>query len=381
MNGILNGDGSKLNPYQITDAADLNAMRNNVNACYVLMNNIDMSEFNSLSTIGWTQIVDFYGDLNGNGHYIVNLKINATGVSYTAFIKTLYGSIRNLGFVEASIIGGTYTSAFCYTGTANATIENCFITGMVQGESYVASFVAGTWNSISFKNNFSTATIRATSNYATGLIDTLAINSNATDCYFAGTLLIVSASTGQYGLIRTITGTMTDCFFNSELTTSTVSTGALTTSGFKLAANFTSWTDKYTDTRSIWDLKDGKYPLLSYLTDSKYVIKCDGKYMSIVDSAWVTFSTDTTVLPTDDQLQQWGLNNYEVSLVSRSLWNELRKYGKFEFISQVNRYEYNETVTSAVFTKYKDILGGTLYKAPLDVSLLTSNLLSIEILQ
>ena len=103
--------------------------------------------------------------------------------------------------------------------------------------------------------------------------------------------------------------------------------------------------------------------------------------MTVTDGMWVTFSTNTTVLPTDEQLKQWGLNNYEVSLISRSLWNELRKFGKFEFISQVDRYEYNETVSVASFTKYKDILGGTLYKAPLDISLLTSNLLSIEILQ
>ena len=201
------------------------------------------------------------------------------------------------------------------------------------------------------------------------------------DCYYAGALFIISASTGQYGLIRTTSGTMTDCFFNTELTTSTVSTGGLTTSGFKLASNFINFTDNYTPTRKIWDIKNGKYPLLSYLTDSKYVIKCDNKYMTIVNSAWITFSTDTSILPTDAQLQQWGMNNYEISLVSRSLWNELRKYGKFEFISQVNRYEYNEVVTATNFTKYKDILGGTLYKAPLDVSLLTSNLLSIEILQ
>ena len=71
------GTGTSEDPYQIATAEQLDAIRNNLGASYVLVNDIDLSNYGNWVPIGWS----FYGTLDGQNHSISNLTIN-----YDAFV-------------------------------------------------------------------------------------------------------------------------------------------------------------------------------------------------------------------------------------------------------------------------------------------------------
>ena len=62
------GDGSSGNPYQITNCVQLQEMNNNLNAYYVLMNDIDCSDtVNWNSGEGFVPVVYLWELLTGKG--------------------------------------------------------------------------------------------------------------------------------------------------------------------------------------------------------------------------------------------------------------------------------------------------------------------------
>ena len=82
------GTGTSEDPYQIATAEQLDAIRNNLSASYVLVNDIDLSNYGNWVPIGWSFDPNpspgstfFYGTLDGQNHSISNLTIN-----YDAFV-------------------------------------------------------------------------------------------------------------------------------------------------------------------------------------------------------------------------------------------------------------------------------------------------------
>jgi hypothetical protein len=98
---IFKGLGTESVPYQIETAEQLNMIREYLNKYFILMKNIDMSNFGT-----WTPIVDFSGVLDGNGYEIQNITINNTGA--TGLFANISGSsrtaVKNLG-ITGSIVG------------------------------------------------------------------------------------------------------------------------------------------------------------------------------------------------------------------------------------------------------------------------------------
>lgn len=133
----------------IYDAADLYAIRNNLEGNYIMMADIDLSEATApggeLDTgNGWDPIQNFAGTLDGNGHYIKGLTIygNPKSGEVGLFAKTSYPSAKicNLGMIDVNInivrdssAGNGYnTAALLAEGyDYRTTIENCFVTGLV----------------------------------------------------------------------------------------------------------------------------------------------------------------------------------------------------------------------------------------------------------
>lgn len=139
----------------IYDAADLYAIRNNLEGNYIMMADIDLSEATApggeLDTgNGWEPIQNFNGTLDGNGHYIKGLtiygdpKARCVGLfgyspSYTK------AKICNLGMVDVNInivrdsSNSGYASDYRTAAVLGdgfdywtmATIENCFVTGQI----------------------------------------------------------------------------------------------------------------------------------------------------------------------------------------------------------------------------------------------------------
>lgn len=136
----------------IYDAADLYAIRNDLEGNYIMMADIDLSEATApggeLDTgNGWEPIQDFAGTLDGNGHYIKGLTIYGKPKKYDV---GLFGSINsssaepkicNLGMVDVNInivrdssgySEDSYsTAALLADGSWYTKIENCFVTGQI----------------------------------------------------------------------------------------------------------------------------------------------------------------------------------------------------------------------------------------------------------
>ena len=132
------GDGSDETPFLIEDAADLNAVRDNLTASYQLANDIDLAEWiaSNSPTDGWDPIADFKGNLDGNGFVISGLWIERATTNNVGLFGSLPGAtIKNLGVIIPDgkrIIGNQYVGGIVghtpYTTTA-ILIENCFVTG------------------------------------------------------------------------------------------------------------------------------------------------------------------------------------------------------------------------------------------------------------
>ena len=119
----LFGNGSIGNPYKIDSVCALKNIVNCPNACYKLVNNLDMQ--------GESVIVEtFAGVLDGNNYTITNLTID-NKASYTGLVGINNGTIKNLTLKNAIISGKVddiginecYVGAFA--GKNCGTINNC----------------------------------------------------------------------------------------------------------------------------------------------------------------------------------------------------------------------------------------------------------------
>lgn len=132
----------------ITNADELNAIRDNLDGDYILANDIDLSEFDNWTPIG-SDTEPFTGSFDGNGYEIKNLSIFyrrdvSNGDDYISvgfFSAVTNGTIKNLGIVNASVRNLLYGSqtddvTFCNAGgiaaiLTNSVVFNCYYTGEI----------------------------------------------------------------------------------------------------------------------------------------------------------------------------------------------------------------------------------------------------------
>ncbi len=133
------GTGTSSDPYQIVTAEDLSHVAdylNNSSVCFLLMNDIDLSEF--LDGGSWTPIGDstsnaFTGTFDGGGHTISNMVIlgGANGLGMFGRINTP-GVVKNLTLDYAEVSGGDWCGILCSTNgnweVKGGIIDNCHVT-------------------------------------------------------------------------------------------------------------------------------------------------------------------------------------------------------------------------------------------------------------
>ena len=156
------GVGSTVEPYQIATAEQLDEVRAEPSAHYILMNDIDLG-----SVANWLPIPNFYGTLDGNNHTIINMKIDGYGYNLGLFGAIDSGAeVRNIGIVDCSITGtGGHVGGLA--GRNSGSIINSYATGTIDGGGNVGGLVGHNRGSIT--NGFSTGTIGG-SNRAGGLV-------------------------------------------------------------------------------------------------------------------------------------------------------------------------------------------------------------------
>ncbi|WP_168120396.1 S-layer homology domain-containing protein [Paenibacillus sp. HB172176] len=108
------GTGTPTDPYQITTAAELDAVRNHLDASYLLMNDIDLSDYLSASGAGynngngWVPIDNgsqyddkyFKGTFDGGGHTISHLSIDTAAAGYNGLFSRSSGTIVNVALSD-----------------------------------------------------------------------------------------------------------------------------------------------------------------------------------------------------------------------------------------------------------------------------------------
>lgn len=133
------GDGTEGNPYKISTPQQLDSVRYNLSASYILINDIDLGNWGNWEPIGNSSSNYFSGMFDGNKHVIKNMTINIKGSDGTLMYAGLFGCLRsatvkNIGMVNTAI---SVTAAHAYAGgiagydDSSSTISNCSNTGVV----------------------------------------------------------------------------------------------------------------------------------------------------------------------------------------------------------------------------------------------------------
>lgn len=147
------GDGTSENPYQVSTSEQLNAVRNDLSANYIQVNDIDLSEFNNWEPIGEGDergisggvTHPFTGKYDGNGYKISNLTISNSSRRFVGlFGYASEASLSNITLIDVNInvdlISKDYTinwgsqrNELNLGGVAGACndVSNCYVSGII----------------------------------------------------------------------------------------------------------------------------------------------------------------------------------------------------------------------------------------------------------
>jgi hypothetical protein len=157
------GSGTPEDPYVITNVKQLQEMKYDLKAHYVLDNDIDASETKNWNNgQGFEPIGDkdnpFTGSFDGRGHKIYNLYINTTRGYVGLFgVVGKEGIIKNVGLenVEISSKGGDVGGLI---GWNSGIVSNSYSIGSVNGDWHVGGLVG--YNVGTISNSYSTRAVK-----------------------------------------------------------------------------------------------------------------------------------------------------------------------------------------------------------------------------
>lgn len=160
----MTGTGTSSDPFVVANADDLNAVRNNLSANYIMSADIDMNNsiWNKTASKSFTPIGDdttqFTGVFDGNGHTIANFYIggdlNQSNVGLFGRISGSTTNIKNL-ILDSPYILSTHNNNFmgCLIGRADmhTNVTNCRINnGYIKGNLFVGLFAGYNQGDISY---------------------------------------------------------------------------------------------------------------------------------------------------------------------------------------------------------------------------------------
>ena len=204
----------------IRTAAELDAIRNNLEGDYILMNDIDLASFGNWTPIG-NEGSGFIGVFNGNGYAIKNMTIDATdnsdGDSHRTekigmFICNIYsGRFFNLG-VEDALVTAKYSSSLEAGIIADScgAVANCYVTGKIDvaaTESISIGGITGTALYISYCRNEASVTAKSENSYVScGGITGGYLRGKAYGCVNSGNISVSAPTSGVGASVGGIVG-------------------------------------------------------------------------------------------------------------------------------------------------------------------------------
>ncbi|OXS55318.1 hypothetical protein B1A99_23910 [Cohnella sp. CIP 111063] len=281
------GKGTENNPFLIASAAQLNEVRNYLNAYFELGGDIDLSlEYGADE--GWEPIGTtsdpFIGILDGNGYKIKGLHINRPSQNEVGLFGVAGNGaeISNVRLENIEVTGNSSVGGL--VGMNGGAINNVYVSGAVTGSDWVGGLAGANAGNIS--QSYARSQVEG-ANFAGGLVG--ANDGNISDSYASGD---VNASNGHAGglvgsndggsisssyAVGKVTGhgdvgglagenaggTVTASYWDKETTTRTTSAGSSDEYGkitvdMKQQATFGGW-----DFDHIWAIDEGdSYPYL-----------------------------------------------------------------------------------------------------------------------
>ncbi len=288
------GNGTKSNPYQISNTQQLQNMDLNLSSHFVLINDISASE-----TSGWNSgagfvpvgnsSIKFTGSFDGNGYIISDLYIN-TSTDYVGLfgyidqatitnasledvnitgndqVGGLAGrisdSLVNLSYSTGNVEGERYVGGL--VGRVNGTVEQSYSTGNITGNLHIGG-LAGFIDSGSCSVNQSYSTGSVTGNQDVGgligMMNGGIVNQSYSTGYVEGT-----QTTG--GLVGRNYGSVDQCYWNMNTSNQSSSAGGtgLTDLRMKQSSSYENW--DFVGTWAIHRRLNDNYPFLVSLIEN-----------------------------------------------------------------------------------------------------------------
>lgn len=315
----ISGNGTLENPFVVCDEDGLYNIRNDLDANYILGQDISLTKWQS--NLGWTPIGDnsnpFTGTIDGKGHTISNLYIhNATNEPKGLFGRVTQAEIKNIHLKDVQVHGSRTVGGLAgliylttisnssssgnvrgeiWTGglvgiSSQSTIEQSYTEGTVESVGNIVGGLVGTNQNGGVVRSYSEANIKHTvsGGYVGGLIGENSVGS-IQDSYAKGTVIgrdyvggLIgrndqgnvrrSYSTGKVDAINstreggligsTNGGTFNDSYWDKQTSSQNTSAGGvgLSTLALKTKSTFVNWNFDY-----FWRIEDGiDYPQLQW---------------------------------------------------------------------------------------------------------------------
>lgn len=255
---FANGSGTYDDPYLISTAEELNAVRNYLGNHYKQVADIDLSSFPNWEPIG-NYGNEFKGSYNGGGYVITNLTVNkpdTDAVGLFGYIS-VEGGIKNLGIENANIKGKDYVGSLVGQFYGLKGVENCYSIGVVEGQNIVGNLVG--MNATNIKNSYSTGTVIG-GNYVGGLAGQN-FGGIIDSCYSVVSVYGNSFTGGVVGISNN-NNYIQSCFYNADAAEQSDSD-----KGIPLAMNEMKQQVSFTgfDFVNVWKINEGiSFPQLDW---------------------------------------------------------------------------------------------------------------------
>jgi len=211
------GDGTAGNPYVIEDVRDLQNMSSDLDACYVLGNDIDASDtVNWNSGAGFVPVGDstsmFNGSLDGNNHTVSGLFIDRTTTDCVGLLGFVGpgSSVNNIGLVDCDVTGRYVVGGL--VGQNRGTVQNSYGTGKFTALGSLGGLVGFNDNG-TVNGSLAVGDVTATIEYIGGLVgyNTGTVN---------GSHAFVNVTGGLYvgGLVGCSLATVTNALATGKIT-------------------------------------------------------------------------------------------------------------------------------------------------------------------
>ena len=171
-------EGSLINPFMVTDEADLRAVGRGGTGDYAAGKyekwTLDKYYVQTVSLIlsggNWTPVPgSFMGSYDGKGYTITGLTVNAPAADSQGMFGNIgdKGMVKNLGLIDVNVTGGNNVGGF--VGFLGGKVQNCYTTGSVTGTDVVGGIVGrGNAGDSLVQNSYSTCNVIATGRASDG---------------------------------------------------------------------------------------------------------------------------------------------------------------------------------------------------------------------